>query len=191
MIVVKFGGTSVGDAAAIERAAAIVRGRLAAPAARRRVRAGGATNALLAIAEQAAKGQLIGALRGVEALRERHLDEARAAARRRGDGAEVARRAERDVRRAREPRRGAVACSGTCTPRSLDAIAAHRRAAVVAARRRRVPRARASRREHVDARDGDDHRRPVHARRAAARAHRRARAQRIILPLAARREACR
>ena len=41
----------------------------------------GATNALLAIAEQAAKGQLIGALRGVEALRERHLRAVAAAAR--------------------------------------------------------------------------------------------------------------
>ena len=34
---------------------------------------GGATNALIALAEQAASGQLILAIRGVEALRERHL----------------------------------------------------------------------------------------------------------------------
>ena len=65
MIVVKFGGTSVGDAAAIERATEIVRGR----AARRPLvvvsALAGTTNALLAIAEQAEKGQLIGALRGV------------------------------------------------------------------------------------------------------------------------------
>lgn len=73
MIVVKFGGTSVGDTAAIERLAEIVRGRLA----RRPIvvvsAMGGATNALIAIAEQAADGHLIGAIRGVEALRERHI----------------------------------------------------------------------------------------------------------------------
>ncbi|MGQ0537533.1 MAG: lysine-sensitive aspartokinase 3 [Gemmatimonadaceae bacterium] len=75
MIVVKFGGTSVGDAAAIERAAEIVRSRLT----RRPVvvvsALAGTTNALLGIADQAAQGggQLIGAIRGVEVLRERHL----------------------------------------------------------------------------------------------------------------------
>ncbi len=73
MIVVKFGGTSVGDAAAIERAASIVRDRLD----RRPVvvvsALDGATNALLAVGEQSAKGHLIGALRGVENLRDRHL----------------------------------------------------------------------------------------------------------------------
>ena len=73
MIVVKFGGTSVGDTAAIDRLAEIVRGRVP----RRPIvvvsAMGGATNALLAIAEQASDGQLISAIRGVEALRERHL----------------------------------------------------------------------------------------------------------------------
>jgi aspartokinase len=75
VIVVKFGGTSVGDAAAIERAASIVQGRLD----RRPVvvvsALGGATNALLAVGEQSAKGHLIGALRNVETLRDRHLKE--------------------------------------------------------------------------------------------------------------------
>ena len=75
MIVVKFGGTSVGDAAAIARAAAIVTSRLP----RRPIvvvsALSGATNALLAVGEQSAKGHLIGALRGVETLRERHLRE--------------------------------------------------------------------------------------------------------------------
>jgi len=73
VIVVKFGGTSVGDSAAIERAADIVRGRLD----RRPIvvvsALGGATNSLLAVGEQSAKGHLIGALRGVETLRDRHL----------------------------------------------------------------------------------------------------------------------
>jgi len=76
MIVVKFGGTSVGDTAAIDRLAEIVRSRQP----RRPIvvvsAMGGATNALLAIAEQASDGQLISAIRGVEALRERHLSTA-------------------------------------------------------------------------------------------------------------------
>jgi aspartate kinase len=73
VIVVKFGGTSVGDAAAIERAAGIVRGRLPGRPLVVVSAMAGVTNALLAIAEQAAKGHLVGAVRGVEALRERHL----------------------------------------------------------------------------------------------------------------------
>lgn len=75
MIVVKFGGTSVGDAEAIERAAAIVEGRLEKRPVVVVSALGGATNALLAVGEQAAKGHLIGALRGVENLRDRHLTE--------------------------------------------------------------------------------------------------------------------
>ncbi len=73
MIVAKFGGTSVGDAAAIERTAAIVRDRLS----RRPVvvvsALAGTTNALLDIAAQAARGQFIVAIRGIEELRDRHL----------------------------------------------------------------------------------------------------------------------
>ena len=73
MIVAKFGGTSVGDAAAIERAAAIVAERTPRQPLVVVSALGGATNALIALAEQAASGQLILAIRGVEALRERHL----------------------------------------------------------------------------------------------------------------------
>ena len=73
MIVCKFGGTSVGDAEAIGRTASIIAGRRE----RRPVvvvsALGGATNKLLQIAEQASKGQLIGALSAVEGLRDRHL----------------------------------------------------------------------------------------------------------------------
>jgi aspartate kinase len=73
VIVCKFGGTSVGDAEAIARTATII--------AERRERQpivvvsalAGATNGLLAIAEQAARGQLIGALRAIEEMRDRHL----------------------------------------------------------------------------------------------------------------------
>ena len=73
MIVAKFGGTSVGDAAAIERAAAIVAARMPRQPLVVVSALGGTTNALIALAEQAASGQLILAIRGVEALRTRHL----------------------------------------------------------------------------------------------------------------------
>ena len=75
VIVVKFGGTSVGDAEAIERTAEIVKGRLARQPAVVVSALGGATNSLLAIGEQSAKGHLIGALRGVETLRDRHFQQ--------------------------------------------------------------------------------------------------------------------
>ncbi|HEX6943102.1 MAG TPA: lysine-sensitive aspartokinase 3 [Gemmatimonadaceae bacterium] len=73
MIVAKFGGTSVGDAPAIERAAAIIAERAARQPLVVVSALGGTTNALIALAEQASNGQLILAIRGVEALRERHL----------------------------------------------------------------------------------------------------------------------
>ncbi len=73
MIVVKFGGTSLGDAAAIERAAEIVRTRLPRSPLVVVSALAGTTNTLLSIAEQAAQGQLISAMRGVQGLRERHL----------------------------------------------------------------------------------------------------------------------
>ncbi len=75
MIVVKFGGTSVGDADAIRRSAEIVRGRLQRSPIVVVSALGGTTNGLLAVGEQSAKGHLIGALRGVENLRDRHLRE--------------------------------------------------------------------------------------------------------------------
>lgn len=75
MIVVKFGGTSVQDAEAIGRAASIVSGRVDRQPAVVVSALGGVTNSLIAIGEQAAKGHLIGALRGVEELRARHLRE--------------------------------------------------------------------------------------------------------------------
>jgi aspartate kinase len=73
MIVVKFGGTSVGDAAAIARAAEIVQARIDRQPLVVVSALGGTTNALIGLAEQAAEGQLIGAIRGVEGLRERHV----------------------------------------------------------------------------------------------------------------------
>ncbi len=75
MIISKFGGTSVADAAAILRTTEIVRGRLA----RRPIvvvsALAGATNALLAIARQASDGNFISAVSSVQALRSRHLTE--------------------------------------------------------------------------------------------------------------------
>ena len=73
MIVLKFGGTSVGDAEAIKRTAGIVRTRIDRKPIIVVSAMSGVTNALLAIGEQASKGHLIGAVRSVEAIRERHL----------------------------------------------------------------------------------------------------------------------
>jgi aspartate kinase len=123
MIVVKFGGTSVGDAAAIERATEIVRSRLSRRPLVVVSALAGTTNTLLAIAEQAEKGQLIGALRGVEGLRDRHLAEA---AKLLGDnevGADVAAELSAmfdELASLAE----ALSVLGHLTPRSLDAIAA-------------------------------------------------------------------
>ena len=124
MIVVKFGGTSVGDAAAINRTAEIVRSRLDRHPVVVVSALGGATNALLAVGEQSSKGHLIGALRGVETLRERHLRECETllggtdahdeiAAELSAMFDELAHLAE------------ALSTLGHCTPRSLDAIASY------------------------------------------------------------------
>ena len=122
MIVVKFGGTSVGDAAAIERATDIVRGRLARQPLVVVSALAGTTNTLLSIAEQAEKGQLIGALRGVEGLRERHLEEVSKLLGDRGVGADVA--ADLSVMFDELASLAeALSVLGHLTPRSLDAIA--------------------------------------------------------------------
>jgi aspartate kinase len=76
VIVCKFGGTSVGDAEAIGRTAEIIRGRLDRQPVVVVSALGGTTNLLLRVAEQAAKGQLIGAIRAVEDSRDRHLKQA-------------------------------------------------------------------------------------------------------------------
>ena len=121
MIVCKFGGTSVGDAEAIRRTESIVQSRLDKQPIVVVSALGGATNVLLALAEQAAKGQLIGALRAVENLRDRHMKETATLL---GTGAtevsnelsgmfdELASLAE------------ALSVLGHITPRSLDAVAA-------------------------------------------------------------------
>ncbi len=78
MIVMKFGGTSVESAAAIERVAGIVRARVARNPLVVVSAMGKTTNKLLAAADKAAAGNLEGALRDAEELRAFHLNEARA-----------------------------------------------------------------------------------------------------------------
>lgn len=122
MIVCKFGGTSVGDAAAIRRSADIVKVRLDRQPVVVVSALGGVTNVLIALAEQAAHGQLIGAMRAVQGLRDRHMEEAAAllsgteAADVTGELSgmfdELASLAE------------ALSVLGDLTPRSLDAVAA-------------------------------------------------------------------
>jgi aspartate kinase len=124
VIVVKFGGTSVGDAAAIQRTAEIVKSKLPRDPIVVVSALGGTTNALLAVGEQSAKGHLIGALRGVESLRDRHLRECEALL---GDTEESAEIAGELSAMFDELAHLAEALStlGHVTPRSLDAIAAH------------------------------------------------------------------
>jgi len=124
VIVLKFGGTSVGDAEAIDRAASIVRGRMPGRPVVVVSAMGGATNALLALAEQAARGQLIGAARGVESLRERHLAAVEAlvpdATAARELSAELGAMFDELARLVE-----AISVLGYMTPRSLDTIAAY------------------------------------------------------------------
>ncbi|MFL5480982.1 MAG: lysine-sensitive aspartokinase 3 [Gemmatimonadaceae bacterium] len=151
MIVVKFGGTSVGDADAIERTAAIVKGRLDRQPAVVVSALGGATNALLAIGEQSAKGHLIGALRGVETLRDRHFQQCEKLLGTSAEAAEVAAEMSATFDELASLAE-ALSVLGHATPRSFDAIAAFGEqlsSHLVAAffQLRGIPA------EHVDARD--------------------------------------
>ena len=123
MIVVKFGGTSVGDAEAIERAAAIVKGRLDRQPAVVVSALGGATNSLLAIGEQSAKGHLIGALRGVESLRDRHFQQCEKLLGTSAEAAEVAAEMSATFDELASLAE-ALSVLGHATPRSFDTIAA-------------------------------------------------------------------
>lgn len=123
MIVVKFGGTSVGDAEAIGRAADIVRGRMPGRPLVVVSAMSGVTNALIGIAEQASRGHLVGAVRAVEALRDRHLAAAAALVPDGPEGADVATdlgAAFDELARLAE----ALSVFGYLTPRTLDAITA-------------------------------------------------------------------
>ena len=76
MIVMKFGGTSVQDASAIDRAAAIVRGRLAEKPVVVVSALSKVTDALLAVGKTAGSGDRDEALRLARDLRERHYNTA-------------------------------------------------------------------------------------------------------------------
>ena len=123
MIVLKFGGTSVADAEAIGRAAEIVRTRLHAGAAVVVSAMAGTTNALLEIADRAAGGELIVALRLVEGIRDRHLQAADALLGGSAEGddlcGEIGAMCDELASLA-----GALSVLGHGTPRSRDAIAA-------------------------------------------------------------------
>ncbi len=124
MIVVKFGGTSVGDAAAIRRTADIVKGRLPRKPVVVVSALGGATNALIAIAEQSSKGHLIGAMRGVETLRDRHLKECQLLL----DGTDVVDEVSAELSAMFDELAHlaeALSTLGHATPRSMDAVAAY------------------------------------------------------------------
>jgi aspartate kinase len=121
VIVLKFGGTSVGDAEAIARTGRIVATRADHGAVVVVSALAGVTNALIALAEQAAKGHLIGALGSVESLRARHMEQATLLL---GEGeratetiAELSAMADELAHLAE-----ALATLGDLTPRSLDAI---------------------------------------------------------------------
>jgi aspartate kinase len=123
VIVVKFGGTSVGDAEAIERSAEIVKGRLGRQPAVVVSALGGATNSLLAIGEQSAKGHLIGALRGVETLRDRHFQQCEKLLGTSGEASDVAAEMSASFDELASLAE-ALSVLGHATPRSFDAIAA-------------------------------------------------------------------
>ena len=151
MIVVKFGGTSVGDADAIRRAASIVASRRNRQPIVVVSAMAGVTNALLGIAEQSSRGQLIGAIRSVESLRERHMQQAELLL---GDSPECVELCGEMSAMIDELAHLTEALNtlGDVTPRSLDAIAAYgeqlsSQLAVAAFRKCGLPA------EHVDARD--------------------------------------
>jgi aspartate kinase len=122
VIVLKFGGTSVADADAIRRTASIVASRAGRGAIVVVSALGGVTNSLLALAEQSARGQLLGALASVEGLRDRHLGEAEQLLGSEPDGVETCEELSAmsdELAQLAE----ALATLGDLTPRSLDAIA--------------------------------------------------------------------
>lgn len=122
MIVAKFGGTSVGDAAAIRRTAGIVRGRRDCAPVVVVSALSGATTTLLELAEQASGVNLVGAIAMVEQLRARHLTVVSELLGGSADADEVAGTVSMlfdELAHLVE----ALSVLGHATPRSLDAIA--------------------------------------------------------------------
>jgi aspartate kinase len=124
VIVLKFGGTSVGDAEAIARTGRIVATRLDRGPIVVVSALAGVTNGLIAIAEQAAKGHLIGAVRAVEELRERHLQQVDALLGTSDEAADTAAEISAMIDELAHLAE-ALATLGDLTPRSLDAITSY------------------------------------------------------------------
>ncbi len=123
MIVCKFGGTSVHDATAIDRAASIIRSKAARQPIVVVSAFGGATNQLLEIANKASASDLLVALQLIEQLRERHLREAEALLLGSPEADEIASEISAgfdDLAHLAE----AFRTLGYLTPRSLDTVAA-------------------------------------------------------------------
>jgi aspartate kinase len=124
MIVLKFGGTSVADLAAIDRAVSIVRSRLTRSPVVVVSALSGTTNALLKAANDAARGDRAAASDALTALRDRHLEIMELLVRRDPTADEVG----WAIYRACDELLGlveALAILAHVSPRSLDAVAAY------------------------------------------------------------------
>jgi aspartate kinase len=115
MIVMKFGGTSVESAAALERVASIVKGRLDRRPLVVVSAMGKTTNRLLALADDAVNGDRDGALAQLDDLRRYHHQEA---------GGDAADTIDSHFQELAELVKG-LAVLGELSPRSIDAISSH------------------------------------------------------------------
>ncbi len=123
MIVMKFGGTSVESAAAIERIAAIVKARVERQPVVVVSAMGKTTNRLLALASDAVGGKREDALWQLRELREYHLEQSRQAVAE-ADRDELDRTIEEHFQELAELVKG-LAVLGELTPRSVDAISSY------------------------------------------------------------------
>ena len=123
MIVCKFGGTSVADAAAISRVVDVIISKIDSRPVVVVSALGGATNVLLDLAHKAASGELLAALQMVEQLRDRHLREVHTLL----DGSVEAGELALDISTSFDELAHlaeAFRTLGYLTPRSLDTVAA-------------------------------------------------------------------
>ncbi len=123
MIVMKFGGTSVESAAAIERVASIVKARAARHPVVVVSAMGKTTNKLLALANAAISGEREDYIRQIHDLRDFHSREARLVVPL-ADRAELDRLLDEHFQELTELVKG-LAVLGELTPRSIDAISSY------------------------------------------------------------------
>src|SRR5580700_9428265 len=123
MIVMKFGGTSVESAAAIERVAGIVKARIDRKPVVVVSAMGKTTNKLLAIAQQAISGKREDYIARIHDLRDFHSREARQVVPL-AERAELDRTLDDHFRELTELVKG-LAVLGELTPRSIDAISSY------------------------------------------------------------------